>query len=120
MSQPSSHLLRSVTLSVCLMAGLTLLIVPPSSQNQDGPTAPATTEKPAEEVHKNIQVLKGLPESQLIPVMDYMGASLGVRCNFCHVNKDGNWDYASDEKGAKKSAREMITMVNGINKNSFH
>ena len=48
-----------------------------------------------------------------------MGASLGVRCNFCHVNNNGTWDYASDEKGEKKSAREMITMVTGINKTSF-
>jgi len=119
MSQPSAQLLRSVILSLCFMLGLTLLIVHTSAQNPP-PTAPATTEKSAEEVHKNIQVLRGLPESQLVPVMNYMGASLGVRCSFCHVNKDGNWDYASDEKGAKKTTREMIAMVNGVNKNTFH
>jgi hypothetical protein len=51
--------------------------------------------------------------------MNYMSASLGVRCTYCHVNKDGNWDFASDEKGEKKSAREMITMVTSINKTTF-
>jgi len=75
--------------------------------------------KTVEQVQKNIQVLKGLPEAQLIPVMNFMSASLGVRCDFCHVNKDGNWDFASDEKGEKKAARGMITMVLGINKNNF-
>jgi len=89
------------------------------AQNPPTPTTPATAEKTVDQVHKNIQVLKGVPESQLMPVMNYMGASLGVRCTYCHVNKDGNWDFASDEKGEKKSAREMITMVAGINKTTF-
>ncbi|HKE57286.1 MAG TPA: c-type cytochrome [Pyrinomonadaceae bacterium] len=118
MSQSPSALLRPIGLALCLMLALALIIVRTSAQNPAAPAA-TSTEKPVEEVHKNIQVLKGLPESQLIPVMNYINSSLGVRCNFCHVNKDGTWDYASDEKGAKKSAREMITMVTGINKNSF-
>lgn len=83
------------------------------------PQKPAA-EKTVDEVQKNIQVLKGLPESQLIPVMNYMSSSLGVKCVFCHVNKDNNWDFPSDEKGEKATARKMITMVLGINKNSFN
>jgi hypothetical protein len=35
------------------------------------------------------------------------------------VNKDGKWDFGSDEKAEKKTAREMITMVMGINKGNF-
>jgi hypothetical protein len=120
MSQQVSELIRSVTLALCIFLALALVIVRTSAQNAAAPPPPATTEKTVEEVHKNVQVLKGLPESQLIPVMNYMASSLGVRCNFCHVNKEGNWDYASDEKGAKKSAREMITMVTSVNKNTFH
>jgi hypothetical protein len=72
-----------------------------------------------EQVQKNIQVLTGLPASQLIPVMNYIGSSLGVKCTFCHVNKDGKWDFASDEKTEKATAREMIKMVQGINKGIF-
>lgn len=82
------------------------------------PAAPA--EKTVEQVQKNILVLNGLPQSQLIPVMNYMGASLGVKCIFCHVlNKDGKWDFPSDEKAEKGTAREMIKMVQGINKVNF-
>jgi hypothetical protein len=93
-----------------------------AAKSQNSPPSPqqkAPTEKTVDETAKNIQVLKGLPESQLIPVMNYMSASLGVKCIYCHVNKDNNWDFAADEKGEKKAAREMITMVMGINKNTF-
>jgi photosynthetic reaction center cytochrome c subunit len=81
--------------------------------------AAAPAEKTVEQTQKNIQVLNGLPASQLVPVMNYMGSSLGVKCTFCHVNKDGKWDFVSDEKPEKGTAREMIKMVVGLNKASF-
>jgi hypothetical protein len=77
-------------------------------------------EKTVEQVQKNIKVLSGLPQSQLIPVMNFMSASLGVRCLFCHVNKDGKWDFVSDEKPEKNTAREMIRIVQSINKTTFN
>ena len=80
-------------------------------------TAPA--EKTVEQVQKNIQVLNGLPQSQLLAVMNYMGSSLGVKCTYCHVRKDDKWDFVSDEKPEKGTAREMIKMVQGINKGNF-
>ena len=120
MSDHSSPFLRATAIVLSITCVLVVLVARTRAQNP--PVASQTaapTEKTVEQVHTNIQVLKGLPASQLNPVMNYMAASLGVRCNYCHVNKGGNWDYASDEKGEKKSAREMITMVMGINKNSF-
>ena len=83
------------------------------------PTSPASAEKTVEQVQKNIKVLTGLPQSQLIPVMNYFAASMGRRCNFCHVNNAGQWDYASDQKAEKNTAREMIKMVLDLNKTSF-
>jgi len=76
----------------------------------------APQEKTVDQVGKNIKVLTGLPESQLIPVMNFFAASMGRRCNFCHVNNQGQWDYASDAKPEKAAAREMIKMVLDINK----
>ena len=73
-------------------------------------------EKTVEQVEKNIKVLTGMPQSQLIPVMNFFAASMGRRCNFCHVNNQGQWDYASDAKPEKTSAREMIKLVMDINK----
>jgi len=51
--------------------------------------------------------------------MNYFAVSLGRRCNFCHVNNNGQWDYASDAKPEKNTAREMIKMVMDVNKNTF-
>jgi photosynthetic reaction center cytochrome c subunit len=72
--------------------------------------------KPAEQVYKNIIELKGTPADQIGPAMQFISASLGVTCDFCHVQ--GRFD--ADDKGPKKTAREMIAMQNMINKNAFH
>src|SRR5215213_4826085 len=82
-------------------------------------------DKPVEQTRKNIQVLKGLPESQLFPEMNFIAASLGVQCGFCHVSqgKDAqgrtNWVWESDEKQEKKTAREMMKMVLTISGGDF-
>ncbi|HEY3138468.1 MAG TPA: c-type cytochrome [Blastocatellia bacterium] len=70
--------------------------------------------KTAEQVYKNIQVLTGLPASQLDGVMYFMSASLGVACSYCHTNP---WD--SDEKTSKLTTRRMIQMMRTINKENF-
>jgi len=46
-------------------------------------------------------------------VMNYFASSLGRRCNFCHVNTNGQWDYAADTKPEKNTAREMIREFEG-------
>src|SRR2546423_9328245 len=76
----------------------------------------APQEKTVEQVEKNIKVLNGMPASQLIPVMNFFATSMGRRCNFCHVNNNGQWDYPSDAKPEKNTAREMIKLVMEINK----
>ena len=73
-------------------------------------------EKTVEQVQKNIKVLTGMPESQLIPVMNFFAASMGRRCNYCHVNNQGQWDYVSDAKPEKTTAREMVKLVMDVNK----
>jgi hypothetical protein len=70
--------------------------------------------------HTNIQLLKDYPDSQLIPMMNLINASLGVQCNFCHVFKEGRLEPALDDKPEKKTAREMITMTLAINKANFN
>jgi photosynthetic reaction center cytochrome c subunit len=69
----------------------------------------------SEEVFKKIQVLKGIPAEQLIPAMQFMTASLGVECSFCHV--EGHFE--KDDKKPKQTAREMMKMVFALNANSF-
>jgi len=74
-------------------------------------------DKPVEQVQRNIQVLNGMPSSQLLPVMHLMRTSLGVRCDYCHVAEDGK--YWMDDKPAKQTARKMLQMVFEINKANF-
>ncbi|MGQ0762955.1 MAG: c-type cytochrome [Acidobacteriota bacterium] len=76
-------------------------------------------DKPVEQVRKNIKVLTGLPDSQLIPVMNFISASLGRRCNFCHITDKGREGYALDDKPEKNTAREMMKMVIGLHKQTF-
>jgi hypothetical protein len=71
--------------------------------------------KPAGEAFKNVQLLKDLPAGQFFGVMQSISASLGVECNFCHVQND----FASDDKPEKKTARSMMTMVKSINQQFF-
>ena len=66
---------------------------------------------------KNIKVLNEMPADQLGKVMNMMSASLGVKCNFCHVS--GEADFDKDGKEEKETARQMIKMTLAINKDSF-
>jgi hypothetical protein len=77
-------------------------------------------EQTVEQKYKNIQVLKGLPESQLFVVMNFMRSSLGVSCAYCHVYGGGDkWEWEKDDKPAKRTARKMMQMVMDINKTNF-
>src|SRR5205823_11712110 len=64
--------------------------------------------------YRNIQVLEGLPASELQGIMALMTGALGVRCNYCHVNP-----FDKDEKPAKQTARAMMQMVFDLNKDRF-
>ncbi len=77
-------------------------------------------ERLTEQAYKNIQVLKGLPESQLRPIMNLVASSLGVRCDFCHVRAGNEWQWEKDDKKHKQDARKMMQMTIDINKNSFN
>jgi Photosynthetic reaction centre cytochrome C subunit len=71
---------------------------------------------------KNLQVLpKDTPPRAVVATMRSFAQGLGVRCQYCHVFKGTNpddlatFDFASDEKEHKKTARVMLSMVMGIN-----
>lgn len=72
------------------------------------------SEKTAEQVYRNIQILKGVPAAQLQQVMALFTGSLGVKCSHCHTNQ-----FDKDDKPAKQTARLMIKMVFDINKGTF-
>jgi hypothetical protein len=70
----------------------------------------------------NLQVLPASVETRaLVATMRGFTQALGVRCQHCHVYKGENpddlttFDFASDEKPAKQTARAMLRMLQAIN-----
>ena len=64
----------------------------------------------------NLQVFpKDSPRAQVIQTMNAFNDSLGVQCNYCHVQEGGRNDFASDEKREKRVARQMILLRDSIN-----
>ncbi len=77
--------------------------------------APAATARMAGDAFKNIKVLKGVSSDQLIPAMQFIAASLGVECNYCHVQDH----FDKDDKKPKQIARDMMRMMLAIDNQSF-
>ena len=74
----------------------------------------------AEDVFKNLQVIKGVTVNQFMETMGFFTASVGGDCTFCHVNESGgNWAKYADDNARKRIARRMVTMVAGINRDNF-
>jgi hypothetical protein len=93
--------------------------------------AAAAAQRPgsAGEKRPKLEVLQSLPEAQLFPLMNLVATSLGVRCDYCHVqaNPDlsrtpsnvGGWVWDRDDKLTKRRAREMMKMVVELNASRF-
>ena len=69
---------------------------------------------------KNLTVLpKTTAGRELQRTMQSFTSGLGVRCVFCHVGEEGKdfseFDFASDARPEKNTARTMIKMVSSIN-----
>ena len=105
----------SVARATMVVAGILSLVLvaasAPSRPAQSSGDAPKT----AEQVNKNIQVLKGMPADQLIPAMQFISNSLNVECEFCHTQGA----FEKDDKKPKETARKMIQMQFAINKENF-
>ncbi len=86
-----------------------------------GQAAPPADRPPmAEEVFKNIQVLKGIPVDQFMGTMGFFSSSLGLNCTDCHSDESGgNWEKYADDTPLKRMARRMVTMMQAINETNF-
>jgi len=85
----------------------------PSARGQEKPTM-------AEDVFKNVQVLKGIPVNEFMDIMGFFSASVGLNCVYCHVPESlENWQKFAEDVPLKQTARKMILMVNALNNNNF-
>jgi hypothetical protein len=83
--------------------------------------SPESDKQPlAEDVFKNVQVLKGIPVSEFMATMGFFSASLGLNCVYCHVAESlQDWQKFADDVPRKRMARTMIQMMNTINRSNF-
>jgi hypothetical protein len=113
LKQGFSLIRRPALLAIALLGPtLSLSLLAAAEQS-----APARTARPqtAAQRFKNIKVLKKLPADQLLPAMQGINASLGVRCDFCHVVRPDRTGFELDDKPMKGVARQMIVLVNDLN-----
>ena len=111
-----SRIVRSAVLALAACLSVAGLLAQGSRAGVGTAGAPHAVQQPgpgdkkAEEVFKNIQVLKGIPASQVMGAMTKISNFLGTDCAHCHV--PGEFD--KDEKPSKQMARTMFKMVRTI------
>jgi len=105
------HLKKKFLVPLSLLAAISISVAA---------TLPQQEHEPPKLV--NLKVFpKNIPYRVLDHTMDEWSASLGVRCNFCHVRdaSTGKMDFPNDGKPEKTAARHMYQMMSKINKKYF-
>src|SRR6185295_19299334 len=112
--------LSAATIASCVFGGvLTFGQAAPQRPAQQPPAQRQASEQKAEDVFKNVQVLKGISVKEFMDTMGFFAASTGLNCADCHISEN-DWDaYAKDDRPRKQMARKMVTMMNGINRGYF-
>ena len=105
--------LNSRSVSMLQAVAVCLLVVALAN----GQTAPQEKPQMADDVFKNIQVLRGLTVDQFMGTMGFIAAALSMNCSECHHTGSAA-EYAEDTP-RKQTARKMILMVNALNKSNF-
>ena len=96
-------------LAVCLF-GVAL------SGRQAAPAAPPM----AEQVFKNVQVLKGIPVDEFMGTMGFFATATGLNCTDCHIEESGgSWARYADDNALKQQTRRMVVMMRTINQANF-
>ena len=113
------NLLKSTLVAAALLGlfGATRAVRGQANGTASSLSTPSPHEGPtAGQRFKNLQVLKDAPADQIFPAMQFITASLGVECEYCHV-RDA---FEKDDKEEKKTARKMMTMMFAIDKDNFN
>ena len=108
---------RSIRTILGTAAGAWACVLAAATVN--GQNAPAPRPLMAEDVFKNVQVLRGIPVNDFMGTMGIFSAALGMSCEDCHRSGDSSWaNYAADSP-RKQVARSMVVMMATINKTHF-
>jgi hypothetical protein len=123
-----AHMMKSL-LAAPVLAGVSLLLL-------TSPTGAQTRgdQQSASPAHQNLKVLApDIPQPQLLQTMQGFTLALGVQCGYCHATAPApegargggrgrgaappQFNFPSDEKPAKQSARQMMLILRELNAN---
>jgi len=111
--------LHQIVLVAAVVAfGATLMQTAGAAQGRGGQGSPAAADRPplAQDVFKNIQVLKDVPADQFLASMGFISNALAVNCTYCHLGEGGGgWEEYAKDNDKKVLARRMMQMMRGIN-----
>ena len=95
------------------------LLVAASANGQAA--SPRTEQKPlmAEDVFKNVQLLRGIPVKEFMNTMGFFSAATNLNCIDCHSAQSESLDGYAIDTPLKQMARKMIVMVNMLNQSAF-
>ena len=114
-----TRLVRALRVKTASVLGV-LLVCLSSVSLAAGQTGPSAKPLMAEEVFKNVQVLKGVPADEFMGAMGFFSNALSADCSHCHIGAGGGgWAKYADDNGPKQTARRMIVMMNAINRTYF-
>jgi hypothetical protein len=107
---------------VSLAAAAGLRAAPPQGGQAGGAAQGAGERVPmVEETFKTVQLLRGIPVDTFFEVMGTFASSMGNDCTFCHASNAALDKSAFATQTPRiQRARQMITMVNAINKQYFN
>ncbi len=104
--------------SVCALSAALLCLLGVARAGSQA--APEQKQPVAEDVFKNVQVLRGIPVDEFMGTMGFFAASLGLNCVDCHTPDSlENWAKFGDDTPRKNTARRMVLMVRAINQANF-
>jgi len=108
---------RAAVLVLAIFAALTIVLESINARTAGKPSIESAVGLTVEQADKNIKVLNGMPESQLIPTMKFVTVSLGVACTYCEGwtngyrrRRQGNEaDRARDDENGDASQRDNVS-----------
>ena len=106
---------------IALGAAGTFIVCVLGAGSVGGQSEPGQNPPMAETVFKNIQVLKGIPVDEFMDTMGMFAAATAKDCTGCHAPSilTGSRDAFAETTPMIQRARQMVEMMNTINRTSF-
>jgi photosynthetic reaction center cytochrome c subunit len=118
--------MKFVSKRMIVVVSLTAVVAVSGAVFVRGQAAPRTEaqtpqgQQMSDQYFKNIPNLKGIPVDEFMDTMGMIAAALSMNCTDCHTeDSTAVWANFAKDTPMKVKARQMIAMVNNINRTNF-